>query len=425
MKKMRISAITIMIAGLLSPAAAQVDTTGLAAWTQIHNSPASWEDGAFGAYAQGHPDYGWGVYNSLTHNVTGDSLFVIKLLDGSFKKLWIVEKKSVLNRYAFRYADVDGSNEQEVDLATGDYAGKLFVNYSLSGDSIADIQPESNGWDLLLTKFHHPGMDYMVTGFLANEGVTVSVFNAADSATAADATMADTTVFTDSIAAIGNSWYKLKGMSMVPLDTIAYFVKPAGGDIYKLQVTYFESGFSGNGKIGIRKRKLSEPRDTSWYLDTLVMGPMYANEVYYKVDLHTRHKVSRDSWEIGFKTARFTSSVTANTPMGVELYAYPHADTAAWDPAASIDPAPTGGTAFSLYPVPAKDRLLIRMEQRAFQPVNITVFDMTGRQVLHHPVEEPGEGNPELDISFLSPGVYILQLRNGKALTSAMFTKRR
>ncbi len=423
---MRELAIAIIIAGLVVPAAAQVDTSGYSGWKQMYNSTASWEEGAFSTHATGHPDYGWGIYNSLTHDVMGDSIFIIKLLDGNFKKLWIVQKKSMQMRYIFRYADVDGSNEQEVDLSMGNYSNKLFVNYSLSGDSIANIQPQSTSWDLLLTKFNHPGMGYyVVTGFLANEDVSISVFNAPDSATAAGATIADTTEFTDSIAAIGNSWYELQGMSIVPLDTLAYFIKLASGDIYKLQFTYFESGMSGRGRVGIRKQKVSGTPDSEWHNDTLVMGPGYANEVYYKVDFDTKYQVTRDGWEIGFKTAQFTSSIYANTTKGVELYTYPYADTSGWGPATSTGPAITSTSGISLYPVPASKHLFIQHGLNTRQALNIQVFDMTGKQVLDRRAEIGETRELRLDISTLAPGVYILQLKNSEVQATSRFAVRR
>ena len=72
----------------------------------MYNSMASWEEGAFAAHANGYPDYGWGKYNTITHAVVGDSLFVIKLQDGSYKQLWMVEKGGA-SVYTFRHADLD------------------------------------------------------------------------------------------------------------------------------------------------------------------------------------------------------------------------------------------------------------------------------------------------------------------------------
>lgn len=422
MKKFKGLAMAILIAGLTLPAAAQIDTSGITGWPQMYNSMASWEEGAFGVNALGHPDYGWGIYNMITHGVTGDSIFVIKLQDESYKRLWIVSRTGVV--YTLRHADLDGSNEKEVVIDMANYADKQFVYYNLRGDSIVDEQPLAADWDLLLTKFSHTGLGgYPVTGFLSNDNVTVSVFNAADSATAADATLADTTEWTDSISAIGDSWSKLEGFSIVPLDTIVYFVKNDSGEIYKMQVTHFESGaFGGLGRIGIRKRHSDS---TNWVHDTLVMGTGYADEEYYNMEEGAISHVSRDSWDIGFKSGVYTSSITANTTMGVELYTYPNADTSAWYGNTSTGSALKAGTGLSLYPVPATNDLFVRHKLNTTQPVNISVFDVTGKQVLQREAERLNESELRLDISSLSPGIYILQIRNGEGLASGRFTKRR
>jgi hypothetical protein len=421
MKKMRMIAIVIMIAGFTLPAVAQIDTSGIAEWPQMYNSMASWEEGAFMAHALDFPDYGWGVYNMLTHELKGDSIFIIKLPDESYRAIWIVSRTAT-SVYTFRYADLDGSNEQEVEIDMANYADKQFVYYNLRGDSLVDEQPLAADWDLILTKFTHTGINYTVTGFLSNDGVTVSIFNAADSTAAADATLADTTEFTDSISAIGNSWYELQGMSIVPLDTMVYFVKNDSGEIYKMQVTYFESGFSGLGRVGIRKQHSDS---SEWVHDTLVMGSFYAAEEYYNMENGSAGRVFRDFWDIGFKSGTFTSSITANTTMGVELYTYPHADSSAWYSNTSTGPALAAGTGISLFPVPAADDLFIRHDLRTSQPVNISVIDMTGKQVMQWEAVRLDESDLRLDISSLSPGVYILQLRNGEVLTSGRFTKRR
>ena len=71
---------------------------------------------AFSRHAGAFPDYGWGKYNEVTHDLLGDSIFIISLRDGSFRKIWIVRKKSVQDIYIFKYANLDGSNEQQVTL---------------------------------------------------------------------------------------------------------------------------------------------------------------------------------------------------------------------------------------------------------------------------------------------------------------------
>src|ERR1043165_9800870 len=68
-----------------------VDTTGVSTRQARYDSDKSWADGAMGRYADpaNANDLDWGVYNLTTHVVTGDSLYIIKLSDGSYRKLCI------------------------------------------------------------------------------------------------------------------------------------------------------------------------------------------------------------------------------------------------------------------------------------------------------------------------------------------------
>ena len=95
-------------------AATVTDTTGYNNWATLYNSDTTWLEGAFNMNATGHPNYGWGKYNEITHNLAGVALYIIKTRSGSFKKIWIESKLSVDQKYNFKYADIDGSNEHIV-----------------------------------------------------------------------------------------------------------------------------------------------------------------------------------------------------------------------------------------------------------------------------------------------------------------------
>ena len=73
-----------------------LDTTGMG-WTPLYNSVADWEYGAFNTNTvPGNAfDYGWGTYNMTSHNITGDSIFIVKLATGNFKKLAIIQKNAI------------------------------------------------------------------------------------------------------------------------------------------------------------------------------------------------------------------------------------------------------------------------------------------------------------------------------------------
>ena len=88
----------------------------------------------------------------ITHNIVGDSLYVIKTEDGSFKKLWIVDKMSADNIYNIRFADLDGSNQVDQSIDVKPFISKNFIYYSITNDELLDREP-SESWDILFTKY--------------------------------------------------------------------------------------------------------------------------------------------------------------------------------------------------------------------------------------------------------------------------------
>src|SRR5690606_27652744 len=88
-----------------------IDTSGLSTWQSRTNSDTSWSYGAMGNYVNPNDpsDVDWGKYNFSTHVITGDSIYILKLASGDYKKLWIKRLKSGV--FTFVYANIDGSDE--------------------------------------------------------------------------------------------------------------------------------------------------------------------------------------------------------------------------------------------------------------------------------------------------------------------------
>jgi hypothetical protein len=224
------------------------DTSGMIAWTPLFNDPEDWENGAFSRNATGHPDYGWGVYNSITHNLGGDSCFVIKTRNAGLKKIWIVKKLSSQNTYIFRFANIDGSNPQEVTLNCGTYNTRDFVGYDLEANAVADFQPDKSSWDLLFTKYmsvQPDGTPYPVTGVLNNDGVKSNEFWQVNTSFMNWASVE----FDSTRSPIGWDWkyFDMGVFSFFVEDSLVYFVKGLSGDVSKLVFTKFAG--SSTGKI--------------------------------------------------------------------------------------------------------------------------------------------------------------------------------
>ena len=363
---MAMKKIFTLFAGLFSLvfAQAQLDTAGISTWQPLYNSMSTWDEGSFNMNQLGHPDYGWGLYNSQNHNLYGDSLYIIKGQDGEYRDLYIDMKNSMQNYYIFRYTSVDGGTEVFEKAPCYDYTDKLFLYYSFADGSFVDREPPMSDWDIVLTKYHDNNIDYTVTGLLLNETATACFYNAPDSITAWNAALSDTTEFSDSLTIIGNSWYELQGMSIVPLDTITYFIKTKAGEIFRLNVSYFESGYSGAGRVGIHYQMLYPSEDAA-VNDTLTMGSMYANDVYYGLATGNAYEASRSNWDIAFKTDIYSAAIRTNTTMGVELYTWPKGDATAWS-TYSVGETKTNNVDLEAFPNPAHDMVSLRSE--AFEP---------------------------------------------------------
>ena len=106
-----------------------LDTSGMLQ-NQLHNSSQDWELGALCNMGTFHPDYGWGTYDFITHNINGSRIFVLALPNGTLKKLKIDVMSGFGQSFTFTYADLDGSNEVTQNVSKSTYSSKNFIYYS-------------------------------------------------------------------------------------------------------------------------------------------------------------------------------------------------------------------------------------------------------------------------------------------------------
>ncbi|MEN8201999.1 MAG: hypothetical protein ABFS28_05335, partial [Bacteroidota bacterium] len=229
---------------------ASLDTSGML-WKPMYNSLETWDMGAFSANETGHPDYGWGTYSSAI--ITGDSLYVIKTISGAYKKLAIVEKAAMANTWEFKYANLDGTEEQTVTLEANDYPDPGFIHYSLDSMKFQEREPATEDWDLLFTKYYDYTIPYSVTGVLTNEDhIVAQEVSGADLDQATHVEFEDTS-FVSHISIIGSDWKKfdMGSMAYVLSDTTVFFVKKYTEAEDSLYYKIYFTGFSGSMGGGI------------------------------------------------------------------------------------------------------------------------------------------------------------------------------
>jgi hypothetical protein len=186
----------------------------------------------------------------------GDSLYVIKLRDGSYRKLWIMRKYSSENKYEFRFANLDGSDDQRILLDCEPYSSRNFVGYSFATNEIVDFEPvPSNEWDLLFTRYiytYPDGVIYPVNGVLSNYGIKVNKFEHV----APDYRLFDLESMDSTRSAIGWEWKYLDGNFVYHVvDSLVHFVQDQSGSIYRL--VFKEFAGSSTGRIVLEKELIS------------------------------------------------------------------------------------------------------------------------------------------------------------------------
>lgn len=223
------------------------DTTGILSDPayQLFNSDTSWDFGAFNRTndSTNQFDLGWGVYNYITHVITGDSIFFIKVGPTDYRKLRIDDLTGGI--YNFRYANLDGSGEVVATLNKQNFQNKFFGYYSITGNTTIDREPVYNTWDLTFCQyFAQTPIAYMVTGVLSNDSVLVAKAYPVDTAI----TSAAGFTFSDKMNAVAYDWksFNMSTFSWDIADSTVYFVQDRAGMLWKMIFTGFGGSSNGN-----------------------------------------------------------------------------------------------------------------------------------------------------------------------------------
>jgi len=213
-------------------------------WQPLRDDPTTWDMGALNrSINTADPyDYGWGTYNTVTHHIPGDSLYAIRTLNGTWKKLRI-QRLAYDTTWYITYADMNGSNLTTLAINKQDFPGKNFVYLSLNGNAVNDSEPAA--WDLLFTRyldFVSSPMGsawYPVTGVLANKGVQAVKATEVDIAAVSFAPFSSS--LSSNINTIGYDWKFFAGTGFEMVDSLVYFVKAKDNNIYRLRFLNYKS----------------------------------------------------------------------------------------------------------------------------------------------------------------------------------------
>lgn len=234
----------------------QLDTAGLGTsngWLPIYDAMNSFDPGAFEMTATAFPNYGWGTYNQISHDIVGSKLFVVQTSAGSYKKLFIKALRAATQELELRVANIDGSGEVNFSASRAGFASKSWIYIDLDNAGVSDPEPLGSSYDLTFEKYlglASPGVYYPVTGVRLNRNVqAVRVSNThVDDVDAAGLTLGG------DIVSIGHDWKTFAGTAFTLADSMSFFIEDQQGDLWQLWFTGFVG--SSAGKFVFNKRKI-------------------------------------------------------------------------------------------------------------------------------------------------------------------------
>lgn len=234
---------------LTSDFSATPDPAALTA-SRLYNDEASWDYGAFNSprILINPFDFGWGTYSTSTHQITGDRVFVIKLRSGDYLKFKVESLAGAT--YTFRYANLDGTNEQTKTILKTDFAGDGLAYFNFSSGNTVDIEPAA-GFDLLFCRYITPLFDvanniyipYAVTGILSAPGVSVARADGVVPATVQYSDWQDS--LSTALTTIGYDWKAFSNGVWTIDSDLVYFVLTADNHLFKIHFIDFEGSSTG------------------------------------------------------------------------------------------------------------------------------------------------------------------------------------
>jgi hypothetical protein len=218
-----------------------------------------WYDGTFNQIS--HPsafNYGWGTYKFSSHDIIGDSMFIVRVGTDYYK-------------FAIDSLQKFGDAVQSYSVSKGNgFNDRLFAYFDITSGQSLDREPNVNDWDVEFITYPSyipagPGVGwYAVTGVLNNRGLGVAEarqFDLDDAKNDFDGGSASwaNDWKKNNITTIGYDWKRFNSTSMTfaIADSLSYFIESKSGKVYQVQFTDF-GGFM-TGKANFRYREVSTP----------------------------------------------------------------------------------------------------------------------------------------------------------------------
>lgn len=390
------------LAATLVSQAQTFDTTGISNnWESLINSYDTWSVGAFNANKDLNDaaDFGWGSYNVTTHIIGGDSIYILKTVNGNYKAISIDQLASGI--FSVTYSNLDGTGRATKTFDRTSYPDRNFMYFAMDTEVTKDLEPSNNDWDVLFSKYLtvFPGFGgYPVSGALTNIGTKTSQVEFASGGTYS---VNDTLNFpmSDNISTIGYDWKD--AFAGIIHDTVVYYVKDRTGNVNELK---FE-GYSGSA-TGIFKFTVNGQ------LDSIVLGTGNVDQVYYSLENKASLSTNQDTeWDIALYAQSSFSAIPIriNDVNGTELYVYPKKDIAHWNSIGINETASIN--LVSVYPNPSKGQVNLVINSINTSNLTYSIIDQSGRVIESKSLDTvSGLAEYSIDLQNVSTGMYFLKV---------------
>mgnify|MGYP006127412557 CR=1 FL=1 len=274
-----------------------IDASVIETLPNIYNDPSNWELGAYSQGGDGVFDIGWGLYNIVTHIVTGTKVYILKLSDGTLKKTKITSLEA--GEFKYVYANIDGSDTQELSVVQSDYTDKNFVYFDFESEMLMDLEPVNTSWDMVFLKYITDlggGFYYPVTGCLVNKNVrSQQVEGLFDPFYDGEF---NSELNNDLANTIGYDWkdYDMNLGAYILADDRCYFVSEANGITWRVVFTAFEGSATGIIELGkiFEEAPLNDVNDfnSTTDLDEFTLYPNPSSNGQVNLQLNNNSSVS-------------------------------------------------------------------------------------------------------------------------------------
>lgn len=290
------------------------DTSFLADSLIIQNSEKTWEEGALNSIRdQSNPlDYGWGIYNTSSHQIEGARVYVLKKRDETYVKFQI--KSLAQGSYTIEVADLNGENKWEKVIKKESTTSGL-VYFSLDTKESVAI----DAYDFVIQRYTTPittntgaVVNYMVTGTLLAPGSEAVVAKDVDPKDVQEADYSNQ--YSSQPDVIGYRWKSFSNQGWSIDNYRTQFLKTPKGAIYQLTFIDFEGSSTGTTSIATKLVKTSSSEEL-----TLHEFTVYPNPTTDRITVKASHtgQVDLDIYDIHGAHIRSISDET-NTPILLE-----------------------------------------------------------------------------------------------------------